>query len=220
MSDSARPSWAMGGITGQAVEKYLYDVTPSRDEVLHEIEADAATRHIPIVGPLVGRLLYQWAVALGAKRVFEMGSAVGYSTIWWARAVGKGGQVFYTDGDSKNADLARRHFQRAGVADRITVKVGDALEILSEQNTEPFDIIFNDVDKEDYPRVFKLAVPRLRRGGLFITDNVLWSGKIVQPNPDAETKAILEFNRLLYSTPELFTTILPIRDGVAVATKL
>lgn len=220
MSDSARPSWAMGGITGQAVEKYLYDVTPSRDEVLHEIEADAATRHIPIVGPLVGRLLYQWALALGAKRVFEMGSAVGYSTIWWARAVGKGGQVFYTDGDPKNADLARRHFQRAGVADRITVKVGDALEILSEQNTEPFDIIFNDVDKEDYPRVFKLAVPRLRRGGLFITDNVLWSGKIVQPNPDAETKAILEFNRLLYSTPELFTTILPIRDGVAVATKL
>ena len=220
MSDSARPSWAMGGITGEAVEEYLYDVTPSRDEVLHEIEADAATRHIPIVGPLVGRLLYQWALALGAKRVFEMGSAVGYSTIWWARAVGKGGQVFYTDGDPKNADLARRHFQRAGVADRITVKVGDALEILSEQNMEPFDIIFNDVDKEDYPRVFKLAVPRLRRGGLFITDNVLWSGKIVQPNPDAETKAILEFNRLLYSTPELFTTILPIRDGVAVATKL
>ena len=220
MSDSARPSWAMGGITGQAVEKYLYDITPSRDEVLHEIEADAAQKHIPIVGPLVGRMLYQWALALGAKRVFEMGSAVGYSTIWWARAVGKGGQVFYTDGDPKNADTARRHFQRAGVADRIAVKVGDALEILSEQNAEPFDIIFNDVDKEDYPRVFKLAVPRLRRGGLFITDNVLWSAKVVQPDPDAETKAILEFNRLLYSTPELFTTILPLRDGVAVATKL
>ncbi|HEU5452987.1 MAG TPA: hypothetical protein VFU76_13420, partial [Terriglobales bacterium] len=83
MSDSARPSWAMGGITGQAVEKYLYDITPSRDEVLHEIEADAAQKHIPIVGPLVGRMLYQWALALGAKRVFEMGSAVGYSTIWW-----------------------------------------------------------------------------------------------------------------------------------------
>ena len=220
MSDSARPSWAMGGITGQAVEKYLYDMTPPRDQVLQDIEADAARRDVPIVGPAVARVLYQLAMALGAKRIFEMGSAVGYSTIWWARAVGKGGRVFYTDGDPKNAEIARRNFQRAGVADRIDVKTGDALEILSEQNQEPFDIIFNDVDKEDYPRVFKLAVPRLRRGGLFITDNVLWSGKVVQPNPDGETKAILEFNRLLYGTPELFTTILPLRDGVAVATKL
>ena len=96
---------------------------------------------------------------------------------------------------------------------------GDALEFLSEQKDE-YDIIFNDVDKEDYPRVFKLAVPRLRKGGLFVTDNVLWSGKVAQKDPsEASTKAILEFNRLLYSSQALFTTILPIRDGVAVAVK-
>jgi predicted O-methyltransferase YrrM len=96
---------------------------------------------------------------------------------------------------------------------------GDALEVLSEHKQE-FDIIFNDVDKEDYPRVFRLALPRLRRGGLFVTDNVLWSGKVAQKTPqDASTKAILEFNRLLYNSPDLFTTILPIRDGVAVAVK-
>jgi len=97
--------------------------------------------------------------------------------------------------------------------------VGDALELLSEQKQE-LDIIFCDIDKEDYPRAFRLAVPRLRKGGLLVADNVLWSGRVTQANPEeASTKAILEFNRLLYSSPDLFPTILPIRDGVAVAVK-
>jgi caffeoyl-CoA O-methyltransferase len=211
--------WKMGGITAEPVEDYLYSMLPPRDEVLTEIEATASKRNIPIVGPAVARILYQLALMIGAKTVFEMGSAVGYSTIWWARAVGDGGRVFYTDGDRKNADEARGYFQRSGVASRITIKTGDALELLSEQKQE-FDIIFNDVDKEDYPRVLKLAIPKLRRGGLFVTDNVLWSGKVAQKKPaDSRTKAILEFNRLLYGSAEVFTTILPIRDGVAVAVK-
>jgi predicted O-methyltransferase YrrM len=211
--------WKMGGITADPVEDYLYSMLPPRDEVLTEIEAQAAKRNIPIVGPAVARILYQLAVMIGAKTVFEMGSAVGYSTIWWARAVGDGGRVFYTDGDRKNAEEARGYFERAGVALQITIKTGDALELLSEQKQE-FDIIFNDVDKEDYPRVLKLAIPKLRKGGLFVTDNVLWSGRVAEKKPtEATTKAILEFNRLLYGSPELFTTILPIRDGVAVAMK-
>jgi caffeoyl-CoA O-methyltransferase len=210
--------WRMGGITVSAVEDYLYSMLPPRDEVLAEIEAEAAKRKIPIVGPAVARILHQLALMIGAKTVFEMGSAVGYSTIWWARAVGEGGRVIYTDGNPKNANEARSYFQRAGVSDRITIKTGDALELLSEQKQE-FDIIFNDVDKDDYPRVLRLALPKLRKGGLFVTDNVLWSGKVAQKNPDKTTKAILEFNRLLYGSSELFTTILPIRDGVAVAVK-
>ncbi|MGH9498198.1 MAG: O-methyltransferase [Terriglobales bacterium] len=213
------PSWQMGGVTAGPVEQYLYSMLPPRDAVLAEIEAEAAKRDIPIVGPVVGRILEQLAVMIGAKTVFEMGSAVGYSTIWWARGVGKGGRVFYTDGDRKNAAEARKYFERAGVADRIDVGVGDALELLSEQK-QAFDIIFNDVDKEDYPRVLRLAVPRLRKGGLFVTDNVLWSGKVAdRKNNEPSTKAILEFNRLLYSSTDLFTTILPVRDGVAVAVK-
>ena len=210
--------WRMGGITVSAVEDYLYFMLPPRDEVLAEIEAEAAKRKIPIVGPAVARILHQLALMIGAKTIFEMGSAVGYSTIWWARAVGEGGRVIYTDGNPKNATEARGYFQRAGVSDRITIKTGDALELLSEQKQE-FDIIFNDVDKDDYPRVFRLILPRLRKGGLFVTDNVLWSGKVAQKNPDKTTKAIVEFNRLLYGSPEFFTTILPIRDGVAVAVK-
>ncbi len=211
--------WRQHGITAAPVEDYLYSVLPSRDEVLTGMEAEAIQRKIPIVGPAVGRILYQLATISAAKTIFEMGSAIGYSTIWWARAVGEGGRVIYTDGDPKNANEARGYFQKAGVSDRITMKTGDALELLSEEKQQ-FDIIFNDVDKEDYPRVFRLALPKLRKGGLFITDNVLWSGRVAdEKNTEATTKAILEFNRLLYSSSELFTTILPIRDGVAVAVK-
>jgi len=214
-----KPGWMMHGITSEPVEQYLYSLLPPRDEVLAAMEAEATKRDIPIVGPLVGRLLHQLALMHGAKTVFELGSAIGYSTICWARAVGEGGKVIYTDGDRKNADEARGFFERAGVASRITIKVGDALELLSEQK-QAFDIIFCDVDKEDYPRAFRLALPRLRQGGLLIADNVLWSGKVAEKNPaEATTKAILEFNRLMYSSPDLFSTILPIRDGLAVAVK-
>jgi len=220
MPDSpSKPDWLKYEITNGPVEKYLYSLLPARDEVLTQIENEAIKRDIPIVGPAVGRFLHQLALISGAKTVFELGSAVGYSTIWWARAVGDGGRVIYTDGDRKKADEARGYFERAGVADRITIKVGDALELLSEQKQE-YDIIFCDIDKEDYPRAFKMAVPRLRKGGLLVADNVLWSGRVAQENPsEASTKAILEFNRLLYSSAELFPTVLPIRDGVAVAVK-
>jgi len=213
-----KSEWRMGGVTAPAVDDYIYAMLPPRDEVLTEIEAEATRNDVPIVGPAVARVFYQLATISGAKRVFEMGSAIGYSTIWWARAVGDGGRVIYTDGDRKNADKARRYFDRAGVSQRITVRVGDALEFLSEEK-EQYDIIFNDIDKVDYPRVFRLALPRLKSGGLFITDNVLWSGKVAQPNPDAQTKAILEFNKMIYESKDLFTTILPIRDGVAVCVK-
>ena len=212
----------MGGVTEGPVEEYIYSLLPQRDEILREMEEVAAKRNIPIVGPAVARFFQQLVLINGAKTVFEMGSAIGYSTIWWARALGDGGRVYYTDGSKENCEEARRYIERAGVANRVTLKVGDALEILSEHK-EQFDIIFNDVDKEDYPRVLRLAPPRLRKGGLFITDNVLWSGRVVEgaAGHEAEsTRAILEFNQALYRSPEFFTTILPLRDGVAVAVKL
>jgi len=216
----AAPSWRHYNFTTAGpVDDYLYSMLPKRSEVLAEME-DYATQHsIPIVGPAVASVLQQLALMVNARTVFELGSAIGYSTIWWAQAVGDKGRVIYTDGDKKNAERARGYFTRAGVANRITLHTGDALEVLSEQKQE-FDIIFNDVDKEDYPRVLRLVAPRLRKGGLFITDNVLWSGHVAEKNPtDTRTKAILEFNRKLYDSKEFYTTILPIRDGLAVALK-
>ncbi len=215
------PSWRhYNFVTAGPVDDYLYSLLPKRDAVLAEMEEYATEHEVPIVGPAVARVLQQLALIIKARSVFELGSAIGYSTIWWAQAVGEHGRVIYTDGDSRNAERARGYFSRAGVAKRITIHTGDALEFLSEQKQE-FDIIFNDVDKEDYPRVLRLIAPRLRKGGLFITDNVLWSGRVAGKNPgDAKTKAILEFNRQLCDSKDFCTTILPIRDGLAVATKL
>jgi predicted O-methyltransferase YrrM len=219
----------MKSFTDERVEKYLYAMLPEREPVLQEMERQAKARDIPIVGPAVGRLFYQYARLIDAKTVFELGSAIGYSTIWWAKAVGEGGKVHYTDGSRKNADEARRYFDRAGVADRIQVHVGDALEVLSERKEE-FDIVFNDVDKHDYPRVFNMAAARVRKGGLFIADNALWSGEVAyaagnpelanSAEPDKYAKGVVEFNRLLYSSKDWFTTIVPLRDGVAVAMRL
>ena len=224
MSESKKrhspPSWRhYNYTTAGPVDDYLYSMLPKRDQVLAEMEEYATEHSVPIVGPAVARVLQQLALMINARTVFELGSAIGYSTIWWAQAVGERGRVVYTDGDRKNAERARGYFTRAGMLDRITLHTGDALEFLSEQKQE-FDIIFNDVDKEDYPRVLRLVAPRLRRGGLFITDNVLWSGRVAEKNPaDPKTRAILEFNRKLNDTAEFYTTILPIRDGLAVALK-
>ena len=216
-------------ITNPRVDNYLYAILPERGAVLAEIEQQADERDIPIVGPAVGRLLYQYARLIGAKTVFEMGSAVGYSTIWWAMAVGDAGKVHYTDGSRKNADEARGYFARAGVADRIQVHVGDAIEILSERK-EQFDVLFCDIDKPDYPRAARMAPERVRRGGLFITDNTLWRGDVVyaagnpdykpEYQPDQKLRAIVEFNEMLYQSPDWFTTIVPLRDGVTVAMRL
>lgn len=217
---SSPPSWRHYDFTTAGpVDDYLYSMLPARDEVLVEMEQYATEHNIPIVGPAVARVLQQLALMINARTVFELGSAIGYSTVWWAQAVGDSGRVIYTDSDSKNVERARGYFARAGVTNRVELQMGDALEVLSEQKQE-FDIIFNDVDKEDYPRVLRLVAPRLRKGGLFVTDNVLWSGRVAEKNPtDAHTKAILEFNRKLYDSKEFYTTILPIRDGLAVAWK-
>ena len=206
-------------ITEPAVNEYLSSLLPERDPVLQEMEALARERNIPIIGPVVARILYQLVRLVKARRVFEMGSAIGYSTIWIARAAGEGSTVYYTDSDPVNAGQAERFFERAGVRDRIQIMVGNALDSL-EDTPGTFDIIFNDVDKEQYPQVFHKAVRRIRKGGLFLADNVLWSGRVTQPPQDEATRGIVEFNRLIYSSPDLFPTILPLRDGFAVCEKL
>lgn len=216
-----------GGITDVATERYMRNLIPPRDEILQEIEVLAEKQGIPIVGPEVGQLLYQLTHMVGAKSVFEMGSAVGYSTIWLARALSEGGQVIYTDSDGKNAAIAREYFRRVGIEERVKIIVGNALTALESQ-AGSFDVIFNDVHKRDYPRVLELAVPRLRRGGLFISDNTLWSGSAAIYAEDRhamverplETKAIVEFNAKLAKRADFVTTILPVRDGVSVALKL
>jgi caffeoyl-CoA O-methyltransferase len=202
------------------VEAYLYELLPERDIVVSEMEAYAAENRVPIIGPAVARMLALFVQISGAKRIFEMGSAIGYSTIWLARAAGPRGKVFYTDGDPENARRAQNYFRCAGVAKRIEVKVGDALALLKKA-PGTFDLIFNDVDKHQYPDALRVALPKLRRGGLLITDNTLWSGKAARPATvdDHDTKGVQEFNRLVYASKELYPVLVPLRDGVTVCRK-
>jgi predicted O-methyltransferase YrrM len=211
----------MPGIIEPQVERYVDSLLPARDAVLREMERYAAEHHVPIVGPACSRVLLQLARAIRARRVFELGSAIGYSTLWLARAVGPRGTGFYTDNDPENARRAASYLRQGGVLGRVRILVGDALEMLKATSGQ-FDLIYNDVNKTGYPEVLRLALPRLRVGGLFITDNVLWYGRAARPaSPgDAETRAIRQFNRLIYRSPKLFTTIIPLRDGLAVCERL
>ena len=209
----------MPAVLPEQLDSYLSGLMPERDDTLAEMERYAAENTVPIIGPLVGRFLHQLALLQGAKRVFEMGSAIGYSTVWLARAAGETGRIYYTDGSVENADRARTYLERAGVSDRVEILVGDALSLL-EETEGTFDIVFNDVDKHDYPRVFDLALPRVRPGGLLITDNVLWSNRVLETSDDINTTAIQEYNRKANTSDQVWTTVIPIRDGVSVSMKL
>jgi caffeoyl-CoA O-methyltransferase len=205
-------------ITDPNIEQYMRDLLPPRDEVLAEIEAYAAERHIPIVGPAVARFLSSLVMMTKAKRIFELGSAIGYSTIWLARAAGPDAEVHYSDGSPANAERARGYFERAGVASRIHIHVGDALAALASVSGS-FDLIFNDVDKDGYPAVLEAVPDRIKTGGLFVTDNTLWHGRVLDPQ-EATDRAVCLFNRRLFESPHFYTTQLPIRDGVSVGVRL
>jgi caffeoyl-CoA O-methyltransferase len=206
-------------IVNTHIVDYLLNVTPERDDVLQDMEEHALARHFPIIGPLQGRMLTILTKSIQASRVLEMGSGFGYSAYWFAKGLGKEGRVICTDSDPANAEQAQQYFQRAKIANKIQFLTGDALKLIDTLEGQ-FDIIFNDVEKHQYPRVFRKAVTRLRQGGLLISDNVLWHGKILAQKPDADTAGILTYNRLIYSSKELFSTILPLGDGVSVSIKL
>lgn len=206
-------------ITDPEIVEYLFKMTPERDPILKEMEALAKERNFPIVGPLVGRVLYQLAMLSRAKKIFEMGSGFGYSAYWLAKGMKDGGRIVCVEGDKENVRLGKNFFKKGKMEERVHFKQGDALEEI-EKEKGLFDIVFNDVDKVQYPDVFRRALPKLRKGGLLISDNLLWDGEVLSENPDEATSRILEFTRLIYGSKELFTTVLPIRDGISVSIKV
>lgn len=208
-------------IIDENVEAYLTSLFPTTDVVQLEMERVAAERDFPIVGPLVGRLLRQIATATGARDVFEMGSGFGYSTLFFAQAVGDGGRVVHTEWDPQLAEEAMVNLRRAGMQSRVTFEVGDALEAIKNY-PGPFDIVFIDVEKQDYPAAFDLARVRVRPGGFIIADNVLWKGLVATPpeSHDDDTAAIDQYNHAAAAAPDFLTTIVPLRDGVALHYKL
>ncbi len=209
-------------IVDPRIEAYMRGLLDRHDHpVLIEMEDMGAELGFPIVGRNVGVLLELLARSVGARRVMELGSGFGYSAYWFARAVGEDGEVHCTDGDPKNALKAEDLLLRADLGDRVMFHVGDAVEQMASIPGE-FDVVYDDIDKHGYPAAWLAARDRIRVGGLYICDNVLWSGRVPADGeePDGVTDAIREHNRLIAQDERFVSIIVPTRDGVTVALRM
>ena len=210
------------------LQSYLETLVPARHPELLVMEEYARKNEFPILGPASCQFCYQIARLIGARKVYEMGSGYGYSTAWFARAVEEngGGMVWHTVWDQELSDMAKKHLSAMGYGEpgsgtnvEIDYTMGEAVEALTH-TPGIYDIIFNDIDKDAYPDTIDLVHERLRPGGLFITDNVIWSGRVTDAEPDDTTKRIIEFTDRLVKSPKWICSIVPIRDGLMVATRI
>jgi len=211
----------MTKISYDAVQDYLTSLVPAREAEMQEMEKYAEKNDFPIIGPACGYYCYQLARILNAKSIFELGSGYGYSTAWFAKAVKEngGGAVHHTVWDEDLSKRAAGHLSRLGRGDVVQYHIAEAVETL-RQTPGPFDIIFNDIDKEAYPDSLPVIKEKLRSGGVLIIDNMLWSGRIFDPkNHDKSTDAIRRFTQDITTDPDWIVSLAPVRDGMIVAYK-
>ncbi len=200
---------------------YLDDLVPSRSSEMKAMEDNAEKISFPIVGPASGYLCYLVARMIGAKRVFELGSGFGYSTAWFARAVTEngGGEVFHVVWDEALSREAHTHLAALGYDGIIRYHVGEAVQTLRETDG-PFDLIFNDINKEAYADSLPVIAEKLRPGGVLIVDNMLWHGRIFDDKDKTPaTDGIRKLTGMLTRSPEWIASLVPVRDGVMVAYK-
>ena len=214
----------MGQVVPDAIEQYLSSLNHQADDVLKDIARSGEQQDLPLVDAEVGVLLRVLATSVQARRILEIGTAIGYSGIWLAGALPADGTLLTMEVDEQRARQAREHFARAGLGNRASVIVGDAQRMLAKVSG-PFDLVFQDGDKKLYGPMLDRLVELLRPGGLLVTDNVLWDGEVVpgfvktpQRNAD-DTRAIIQYNERLNTHPALITSIVPLRDGVAISVK-
>ena len=217
----------MESLQPRAVADYLTElaVREHLDPVLDDMESRADELGFPIVGRAAGGFLELAARMIGARRVLELGSGYGYSAWFFAGAVGDDGEVICTDLDPENARRAEAYLRRSDRWAPVRWETGDALEVLGATEGE-LDVVFCDVDKHDYPRAWRLAAERLRVGGLWICDNVLWDGRAAgldlpaDPARDAETPHIRQMTREVVADERYRSSIVPLRDGLQVAVRV
>ena len=217
MSRRKDPNWA--AVDGDVAD-YIDARANRGDAPLVAVERQGEAEGCPIVGAAEGSFLHLLARAVGARRILELGTAIGYSGTWFARALPPDGQLITVEANPETAEIAQRNLERTGVASKVTILVGKAQEIL-EDLKGPFDLIFVDVNKEGYPEVLEPCIERLRVGGLLVTDNVLWHGDVARAaRRSGETEAIRAYNDRLAKDRRMLAAILPLRDGVSVALKV
>jgi predicted O-methyltransferase YrrM len=201
-------------------EAYLDRLLPPRDALLREMEERAAREDIPISDPEVGKLLGILARTTGARRILEIGAAIGYGALWMARGAPEA-RVLSVDLDPERLAAARGYLERAGVADRVELIQGAALEVI-QRLEGPFDLVYVDAVKTEYRKYLDLTLPKVRVGGLIVCDNLLWGGEVAAPSspePDRDADALRSFNGYFMIHPQLQAVVLPLGDGVGLATK-
>src|SRR5262245_27353273 len=214
----------MGEIVPDAVERYLASLNHVSDAVLQDLARTGQERDLPLVDAEVGVLLRVLTMAVRATRILEIGTAIGYSGIWMAGALPDGGMLLTMEMDEARVREARDNFARAGVSERVNVMTGNAQRLIAKV-AGPFDLIFQDGDKLMYGPMLNRLVDLLRPGGLLVTDNVLWDGDVVpgfgahKHSDPADGQAIAAYNELIHNHPALVTSIVPLRDGVAISVK-
>ncbi len=211
----------MATISYDKVQDYLASLVPPREPELLEMEKHAEKHNFPIIGPACGYYCYQLARMINAKSVFELGSGYGYSTAWFAKAVKEngGGVVHHTVWDDDLSKQAAGHLSKLGSADVVKFYNAEAVETL-RQTPGPFDIIFNDIDKDGYPDSLPVVKEKLRSGGILIIDNMIWHGQILDPHDhEKTTEAIREFTKTITTDPDWIVSLTPMRDGMIVAYK-
>lgn len=219
-SKSFRPAGEhVSGFLDEAVGAYIDRLAPTGGPELEALEARGHGEGYPIVGHAEGALLYVLARAVRPTRILELGTAIGYSGTWLARALEPEGELITVEANPETAEIARQQFRRMGVSRQVRVLGGLAEEVVQEV-PGPFDVIFNDIDKTGYPKVLGPCIGKLRLGGLLLTDNVLRHGDAARESKDPSTKAIQVYNERLAADPRMVTVILPLRDGVSVSLKV
>lgn len=209
-----------------AVTRYLNELAVVHDEpVLNEMERLAEEKRFPIVGRLCGQVLEMLALSIGAQRIFEMGSGYGYSAYWFSRAIGPQGEIHLTDTDGENAKKAIDFLGRASLDGPVEFHVEPAFDAFDATSGE-FDIVYCDIDKGDYPEAWRRARDRIRKGGYFICDNMLWSGRVTGeadvPDDVREgwTEAIAATNYMIANDSHYRSVIIPLRDGLIAALRV
>lgn len=203
------------------VADHLAALVPQRAPLLQAMERRAGETGFPIIGPVAGHFCYLVARLTNARRVFELGSGFGYSTAWFARAVHENGdgEVHHAVRDAALSAEARVHLDALGFAALMHYHIGEAVAALRNAGGS-FDLVFNDIDKPEYPASLSVIHERLRPGGVLIVDNALWHGRIFDAGDDSEaTAGVRELTRLLSDENRWLTTLVPIRDGLLLAVK-
>lgn len=201
---------------------YTEQHTTNENDLLKQINRDThahVLRPRMLSGHLQGRILSMISHMIKPDRILEIGTYTGYSALCLAEGLSEHGKLITIDINEELEQRVRNYFSNAPLASKIDYKTGDALIIIPEL-PEVFDLVFIDADKENYGRYFDLVIDKVRPGGIILADNVLWSGKVIEPKPDKDTMAILTFNKKVHDDPRVENVLLPVRDGIMMIRKL